>query len=287
MSLVWHRPFPRPAAFALRTERSARVLPPSGVASMAHRPHPRRRGRHGQLILDRPFQYLLGFKPQSEPGSSPPTRTPAHGGPSAERNDRSNILWGDMAVTQRWDAASAAMAVLRAVFPQPAPHAKAMTTWGGLSVIGATAGNLLPGVVSAPASWRLALAFPVAGITGRSAPPAHRGRAARRLPDGRAPRPRPAAPPRFPARPPPGPRAGRRGPDRCRHRHDLRRPLAAPPAGPWLVGAADLRRLRPLRGGAARGGPHDGPAHRQVRGARRRPPQHPQHMTEHPRRSPP
>ncbi|XMN06050.1 MFS transporter [Streptomyces griseobrunneus] len=58
--------------------------------------------------------------------------------------------------------APAAMAVLRAVFPRPAAYAGAMATWGGLSVLGATAGNLLSGVISALASWRLALAVPVA-----------------------------------------------------------------------------------------------------------------------------
>ncbi|MFJ6610004.1 MFS transporter [Streptomyces sp. NPDC091289] len=58
-------------------------------------------------------------------------------------------------------AAPAAMAVLRAVFPQPAAYGRAMATWGGLSVVGATAGHLLSGVISALASWRLALTVPV------------------------------------------------------------------------------------------------------------------------------
>jgi MFS family permease len=58
--------------------------------------------------------------------------------------------------------APAAMAVLRAVFPRPAAYGRAMATWGGLSVLGATAGNLLSGVVSAFASWRLVFAVPVA-----------------------------------------------------------------------------------------------------------------------------
>lgn len=57
--------------------------------------------------------------------------------------------------------APAAMAVLRAVFPRPAAYGRAMATWGGLSVVGATAGNLLSGVISAFASWRSALAVPV------------------------------------------------------------------------------------------------------------------------------
>lgn len=57
--------------------------------------------------------------------------------------------------------APAAMAVLRAAFPQPAAYARAMATWGGLSVLGATAGNLLSGVISAMATWRLTFAVPV------------------------------------------------------------------------------------------------------------------------------
>ncbi|MFF4324765.1 MFS transporter [Streptomyces sp. NPDC001568] len=58
--------------------------------------------------------------------------------------------------------APAAMAVLRAVFPRSPAYERAMATWGGLSVIGATAGNLLSGVISALASWRLTLAVPLA-----------------------------------------------------------------------------------------------------------------------------
>ncbi|MFH8890259.1 MFS transporter [Streptomyces sp. NPDC017949] len=58
--------------------------------------------------------------------------------------------------------APAAMAVLRAVFPHPAAYGRAMATWGGLSILGATAGNLLSGVISTLASWRSALAVPVA-----------------------------------------------------------------------------------------------------------------------------
>lgn len=58
--------------------------------------------------------------------------------------------------------APAAMAVLRAVFPEPAAFGRAMATWGGLSVLGATAGNLLSGVISALATWRLSFAVPVA-----------------------------------------------------------------------------------------------------------------------------
>ncbi len=50
--------------------------------------------------------------------------------------------------------APAAMTVLRAVFPTPAACGKAMATWGGLSVLGATAGNLLSGVIAELLSWR-------------------------------------------------------------------------------------------------------------------------------------
>ncbi|WP_327302468.1 MFS transporter [Streptomyces sp. NBC_01298] len=57
--------------------------------------------------------------------------------------------------------APAAMAVLRAVFPEPAAFGRAMATWGGLSVLGATAGNLLSGVISALAGWRFSFAVPV------------------------------------------------------------------------------------------------------------------------------
>lgn len=58
--------------------------------------------------------------------------------------------------------APAAMAVLRAVFPSPTAYGRAMATWGGLSVLGATAGNLLSGVISALLSWRWTFAVPLA-----------------------------------------------------------------------------------------------------------------------------
>ncbi|KQX16932.1 MFS transporter permease [Streptomyces sp. Root431] len=58
--------------------------------------------------------------------------------------------------------APAAMAVLRALFPAPAAYGRAMATWGGLSVLGATAGNLLSGVIAAASSWRGTFAVPVA-----------------------------------------------------------------------------------------------------------------------------
>ncbi|MEU2238817.1 MFS transporter [Streptomyces sp. NPDC018338] len=58
--------------------------------------------------------------------------------------------------------APAAMAVLRTLFPAPAAYGRAMATWGGLSVLGATAGNLLSGVIAAASSWRGTFAVPVA-----------------------------------------------------------------------------------------------------------------------------
>ncbi|MYU33156.1 MFS transporter [Streptomyces sp. SID8358] len=57
--------------------------------------------------------------------------------------------------------APAAMAVLRVVFPSPAAYGRAMATWGGLSVLGATAGNLLSGVILALLSWRWTFAVPL------------------------------------------------------------------------------------------------------------------------------
>ncbi|MFI8194441.1 MFS transporter [Streptomyces sp. NPDC085946] len=58
--------------------------------------------------------------------------------------------------------APAAMAVLRTLFPEPPAYRRAVAAWGGLSVLGATAGTLLSGVVSALLSWRWALAAPLA-----------------------------------------------------------------------------------------------------------------------------
>ncbi len=58
--------------------------------------------------------------------------------------------------------APAAMAVLRAVFPTPAAYGRAMATWGGLSVLGATAGNLVSGVIAELLSWRWSFAVPLA-----------------------------------------------------------------------------------------------------------------------------
>jgi len=57
--------------------------------------------------------------------------------------------------------APAAMVVLRAVFPQPSRYAHAMATWGGLSVLGATAGIVRSGLVAALVSWRWMFAIPL------------------------------------------------------------------------------------------------------------------------------
>ncbi|MEU2675300.1 MFS transporter [Streptomyces sp. NPDC007107] len=58
--------------------------------------------------------------------------------------------------------APAAMAVLRrAAAASPAAYSRSMATWGGLSVLGATAGNLLSGVISTLLSWRWTFAVPL------------------------------------------------------------------------------------------------------------------------------
>ncbi|SHF89814.1 MFS transporter [Streptoalloteichus hindustanus] len=58
--------------------------------------------------------------------------------------------------------APAAVAVLRALFPSPAAFGRAMATWGGMSVLGATLGPLVSGVVTTWVSWRWMFAVPVA-----------------------------------------------------------------------------------------------------------------------------
>ncbi|MFI1223795.1 MULTISPECIES: MFS transporter [unclassified Streptomyces] len=81
--------------------------------------------------------------------------------------------------------APAAMAVLRVVHPSPAAYGRAMATWGGLSVLGATAGNLLSGVILSWLSWRWTFAVPlVVAVTALALAPRllpytapHRGRA--------------------------------------------------------------------------------------------------------------
>lgn len=73
--------------------------------------------------------------------------------------------------------APAAMAVLRVTFSSPVAYRRAMATWGGLSVLGATAGNLLSGVILSLLSWRWTFAPPLVvtvaalTLTSRSLPP--------------------------------------------------------------------------------------------------------------------
>ncbi|WP_237385588.1 MFS transporter [Xenorhabdus sp. Sc-CR9] len=57
--------------------------------------------------------------------------------------------------------APAAMAVLRALFPEPRAFGRAMATWGGVSVLGAVSGFILSGVVTTWISWRWMFAVPV------------------------------------------------------------------------------------------------------------------------------
>ncbi|MER7671598.1 MFS transporter [Kitasatospora sp. NPDC096128] len=57
--------------------------------------------------------------------------------------------------------APAAVAVVRRLHPEPAAYRRAMATWGGLSVLGATAGSVVSGPVAAVVSWRWLFAVPV------------------------------------------------------------------------------------------------------------------------------
>ncbi|MDC9613493.1 MFS transporter [Xenorhabdus khoisanae] len=57
--------------------------------------------------------------------------------------------------------APAAMAVLRALFPEPNAFGRAMATWGGVSVLGAVLGFIISGVVTTWVSWRWMFAVPV------------------------------------------------------------------------------------------------------------------------------
>ncbi|MFG2910528.1 MFS transporter [Kitasatospora sp. NPDC048286] len=73
-------------------------------------------------------------------------------------------------------AAPAAVAVVRVLHPEPAAYRRAMATWGGLSVLGATAGSVVSGAVAAAVSWRWLFAVPVlvalAGLARSAALPA-------------------------------------------------------------------------------------------------------------------
>ncbi|MEU1285134.1 MFS transporter [Kitasatospora sp. NPDC005856] len=72
--------------------------------------------------------------------------------------------------------APAAVALVRALHPEPAAYRRAMATWGGLSVLGATLGSVLSGAVAAAVSWRWLFAVPVlvalAGLARSAALPA-------------------------------------------------------------------------------------------------------------------
>ncbi|MFF2544618.1 MFS transporter [Kitasatospora sp. NPDC058063] len=57
--------------------------------------------------------------------------------------------------------APAAVAVVRVLHPEPAAYRRAMATWGGLSVLGATVGSVVSGAVAAAVSWRWLFAVPV------------------------------------------------------------------------------------------------------------------------------
>ncbi|MEW1912858.1 MFS transporter [Kitasatospora sp. NPDC085895] len=57
--------------------------------------------------------------------------------------------------------APAGMGVLKTLLPGPAAYGRAMATWGGLSVLGATTGNLASGAVASWLSWRWMFAVPV------------------------------------------------------------------------------------------------------------------------------
>ncbi|WP_395674652.1 MFS transporter [Inquilinus sp.] len=57
--------------------------------------------------------------------------------------------------------APAAMAVLRALFSQPAAYGRAMAAWGGVSVLGAILGFVVSGILTTWLSWRWMFAIPV------------------------------------------------------------------------------------------------------------------------------
>ncbi|MET3581598.1 MFS family permease [Mesorhizobium robiniae] len=57
--------------------------------------------------------------------------------------------------------APAAMAVLRALIPDPAAYGRAMATWGGVSVLGAIMGFVVSGVLTTWISWRWMFSVPV------------------------------------------------------------------------------------------------------------------------------
>lgn len=79
-------------------------------------------------------------------------------------------------------AAPAAMALLGAVFPDPARRTRALAVWGVLASVGASSGNILSGVILNWVSWRWVFVLPavVSAVVLASAP--------RCLPSGPGPR---------------------------------------------------------------------------------------------------
>ncbi|MFJ9841516.1 MFS transporter [Kitasatospora sp. NPDC101155] len=60
--------------------------------------------------------------------------------------------------------APAAVALVRVLHPEPAAYRRAMATWGGLSVLGATVGSVVSGAVAAAVSWRWLFTVPVLAV---------------------------------------------------------------------------------------------------------------------------
>ncbi|POZ61408.1 MFS transporter [Chromobacterium alticapitis] len=58
--------------------------------------------------------------------------------------------------------APAALSLLRGAFPEPAAFGRAMASWGSVSVLGATAGTVISGVMITWLSWRWMFMVPVA-----------------------------------------------------------------------------------------------------------------------------
>lgn len=57
--------------------------------------------------------------------------------------------------------APAAMAILRTIYPSPVQFGRAMATWGGVSILGATLGFVLSGIITAWISWRWMFIAPI------------------------------------------------------------------------------------------------------------------------------
>ena len=57
--------------------------------------------------------------------------------------------------------APAAVALVHALYPEPATFGRAMARWGGISVLGASAGTVLSGIVTTWISWRWMFTVPL------------------------------------------------------------------------------------------------------------------------------